>query len=165
MDVAAGSFNDPPDYEGLAHFCEHMLFLGTKTFPNENEYSEYLSTHGGYDNAYTSTQETNYHFRVGHSYLKHALDLFSHFFIDPLFKEEKVASELNAVNQEHQKNILSDEWKLWQLLKNISNPGHPFSQFNTGNLETLNKSGVRDALIKYYNTSYSASTVSSSENV
>ena len=160
MNVAAGSFNDPANSTGMAHFCEHMLFLGTKEYPDKNEYSNFLSTHGGRDNAYTSTQETNYHFRIQANFLKEALDIFSHFFIDPLFEQTYTEKELNAVNQEHQKNLFSDPWKLWQLLKYVSNPHHPFSQFATGSIDTLNQSDIREQLVQFYNESYSASTVS-----
>ena len=41
LDVHIGSMSDP--VQGLAHFCEHMLFLGTKKFPDENEYNKYLN--------------------------------------------------------------------------------------------------------------------------
>ena len=160
MDVPAGSFNDPPDYEGLAHFCEHMLFIGTKKYPETNQYSHFLQTHGGQDNAYTSTQNTNYFFNVEAKYFSTALDMFAHFFIDPLFSTESMMDEINAVNAEHQKNLHSDDWKLWQLLKNVSNPLHPFSQFSTGSLETLNKIDTRDRLLHYFNSRYSANTVS-----
>jgi hypothetical protein len=160
MDIPAGSFNDPPDYEGLAHFCEHMLFIGTKKYPETNQYSHFLQTHGGRDNAFTSTQNTNYFFNVEADYFSTALDMFAHFFIDPLFSVESVMDEMNAVNAEHQKNLHTDGWKMWQLLKNVSNPLHPFSQFSTGSLETLNKSDVRDRLLHYFNSSYSANTVS-----
>ena len=160
MDIPAGSFNDPKEYEGLAHFCEHMLFIGTGKYPNLNQYSNYLQTHGGSDNAYTSTQNTNYFFNIQADYFSQALDMFAHFFIDPLFSVGSVMDEMNAVNAEHQKNLQNDGWKLWQLLKNVSNPAHPFSQFNTGSLETLNKSDVHEQLWHYYNTSYSANTVS-----
>jgi len=37
LDVRVGQFSDPAELPGLAHFCEHMLFLGTEKFPNENE--------------------------------------------------------------------------------------------------------------------------------
>ena len=160
MDVPAGSFNDPMDYEGLAHFCEHMLFIGTGKYPNLNQYSSYLQTHGGGDNAYTSTQNTNYFFNIEAEYFPTALDMFAHFFIDPLFSASSVMDEMNAVNAEHQKNLQSDNWKLWQLLKHVSNPQHPFSQFSTGSLETLNKSDIHDQLLLYFNNSYSANTVS-----
>ena len=33
MDVQVGHFSDPEGIPGLAHFCEHMLFMGTETFP------------------------------------------------------------------------------------------------------------------------------------
>ena len=160
MDIPAGSFNDPPDYEGLAHFCEHMLFIGTKKYPETNQYSHFLQSHGGGDNAFTSTQNTNYFFNVEAEYFSTALDMFAHFFIDPLFSVGSVMDEMNAVNAEHQKNLHTDGWKLWQLLKNVSNPQHPFSQFSTGSLETLNKSDIHDQLLQYFNSSYSANTVS-----
>jgi len=49
MDVHVGHFSDPASLPGLAHFCEHMLFLGTQAYPDENSYSQYLSAHGGED--------------------------------------------------------------------------------------------------------------------
>ena len=165
MDVAAGSFDDPIGYEGLAHFCEHMLFLGTEGFPDEHEYSQFLSTHGGYDNAFTSTQETNYYFDVEASYFERALDMFSQFFISPLLSEDSVMREIHAVNAEHEKNLQNDGWKLWQLLKNVSNPEHPFSRFSTGSLMTLNQTDIHQQVVDYYHDRYSASTVSMCECV
>ena len=54
----ASSFSDPDDLPGLAHFTEHMLFLGTDKFPAENEYSTFLNAHGGSSNAYTDSEDT-----------------------------------------------------------------------------------------------------------
>ena len=160
MDVAVGSFSDPPEVQGLAHFCEHMLFLGTQKYPNEHVYSNFLSTHGGYDNAFTSTQETDYYFSVEADYLEQALDMFAQFFIAPLFTPGAVSNESHAVNAEHEKNLQSDEWRLWQLLKHVSNPAHPFSQFATGNLQTLDNPNILEDLLDYYSTHYSANQVS-----
>ena len=160
MDVAVGSFSDPPEVQGLAHFCEHMLFLGTQKYPNEHIYSNFLSTRGGYDNAFTSTQETDYYFSVEADYLEHALDMFAQFFIAPLFTPGAVSNESHAVNAEHEKNLQSDEWRLWQLLKHVSNPAHPFSGFSTGNLQTLNNPNILNFLHDYYYTHYSANQVS-----
>ena len=42
MNVLAGSLSDPEEYQGLAHFLEHMLFLGTEKFPDVEGYSLYL---------------------------------------------------------------------------------------------------------------------------
>ena len=47
LDVNVGHFKDPAEFPGLAHFCEHMLFLGTEKYPDESEYNQYLNQHGG----------------------------------------------------------------------------------------------------------------------
>ncbi len=60
-----GSYEDPEELPGLAHMCEHMLFLGTEKYPKENEYSSFLQQHGGSSNAFTSACHTNYFFEVG----------------------------------------------------------------------------------------------------
>ena len=44
--VRSGALNDTKQFQGLAHFCEHMLFLGTNNRP-ENTYTQYLTEHGG----------------------------------------------------------------------------------------------------------------------
>ncbi|VDO67723.1 unnamed protein product, partial [Onchocerca flexuosa] len=64
LDVNVGHLMDPWNLPGLAHFCEHMLFLGTDKYPSENEYSKFISSHGGVTNAYTATDHTNYHFDI-----------------------------------------------------------------------------------------------------
>lgn len=46
MSVGVGSLHDG-DVEGLAHFCEHMLFLGTEKYPDEQAYSKYLNVRRG----------------------------------------------------------------------------------------------------------------------
>ena len=51
--VNVGSYHDPPHLQGLSHFLEHMLFLGTEDYPEENAYDKFLSSRGGDDNAYT----------------------------------------------------------------------------------------------------------------
>ena len=165
MDVAVGSFSDPPSHIGLAHFCEHMLFYASDKYPQEGAYSDYLSRHGGYDNAYTSTENTNYFFRVGSEYLREALDRFAQFFISPILSQSGVGREVNAVDAEHRKNLQNDNWRLWQLLKHISNPYHPFHQFSTGDLETLDKPDVLSVLKDFYYKYYSANQVSAIKQV
>jgi len=86
MSVGVGSWSDPPDCPGLAHFLEHMLFMGTEKYPGENDYTQYLASYGGSDNAFTSSEETNYFFDVSSPYFEGALDRFAQFFVKPLFK-------------------------------------------------------------------------------
>jgi insulysin len=42
LDVNVGSSLDPKAQQGLAHFLEHMLFMGTTKYPDENEYSDFI---------------------------------------------------------------------------------------------------------------------------
>lgn len=55
-----GSFNDPRHRQGMAHFLEHMIFMGSRKYPNENEFNQLISENGGYSNAYTENEFTNY---------------------------------------------------------------------------------------------------------
>jgi insulysin len=65
------------------------------------QYSQLMSKFGGYSNAYTSQVKTNYYFSVAQEGFFEVLDMFTHFFIDPLFDEEAVFKEVHAVNSEY----------------------------------------------------------------
>ncbi|CAE7724662.1 Ide, partial [Symbiodinium necroappetens] len=54
LSVHVGFYSDPEDIPGLAHFCEHMLFLGTKEYPEENSFESFLVANSGSQNAFTS---------------------------------------------------------------------------------------------------------------
>lgn len=57
---------------------------------------------------------------------------FAQFFLCPLFDESCKDREVNAVDSEHEKNLMNDAWRLFQLEKATGNPSHPFSKFGTG---------------------------------
>ena len=56
--VNTGQIDDPADREGLAHFLEHMLFLGTEKYPEVADYGNFIKSNGGYNNAYTTSDHT-----------------------------------------------------------------------------------------------------------
>ena len=62
LEVHAGHFSDPDERPGLAHFTEHMMFLGTKSFPEEGAFKAFLQKHGGSSNAFTGMETTGFHF-------------------------------------------------------------------------------------------------------
>ena len=163
MDVDAGSNSDPAGFEGLAHFLEHMLFLGTAKYPASGEYQEYISSHGGSHNAYTAYENTNYYFDIEQQSLAPALDRFAQFFIAPLFNEEYVNRERNAVNSEYQSNLLNDGRRAYSIFKQVMNQDHPLARFSVGSLDTLrDKPGItlRQALLDHYARYYSANLMS-----
>lgn len=156
LSVGVGSWNDPKEYPGMAHFLEHMLFMGTKAYPDESEYAQFIHDHGGTFNAFTAPDRTVYLFSIDNNDFVPLLDRFSHFFIDPLFSRSCIDREMYAVDQEFAKNIENDDWRLYMVLKQTGNPNHPNIKFSTGNASTL--SGIpQDALKQWYQTHYSAS--------
>jgi insulysin len=162
LDVLAGSADSPPDRAGLAHFLEHMLFLGTDKYPDAAEYERFITEHGGSHNAYTSFENTNYFFDVNADDLPVALDRFAQFFIAPRFEAQYVDREMNAVEAEYQMGLKSDDRRGLDVLQEVINPEHPFKVFPVGSLATLADrpdSSVRDELIDFYNTYYSANNM------
>ena len=124
LDVHIGHLSDPPDLPGLAHFCEHMLFLGSERFPEEQEYRRFLSQNGGASNASTGSEHTNFYFDIAPESLVGALDRFSQFFLAPLFTESATDREMNAVNSEHEKNVPNDARRIRGVEKATVTGGH-----------------------------------------
>mgnify|MGYP000594414147 CR=1 FL=1 len=156
VNVGVGSLQNPKEVSGLAHFLEHLLFLGTKKYPEADSFNEFLNQNGGSSNAFTASEQTNYFIQVTSKKLPEAIDRFSQFFIAPLFDKKWVDRELNAVEAEHSKNIRSDAHRFYSVMKEQRNPDHPVSFFSTGNKETLNIPDNREKVIEFYNRFYSA---------
>lgn len=154
MSVGVGSYSDTE--QGIAHFLEHMLFMGTKKYPEEDYYHSFMADHGGVSNAFTDVDNTTYYFSIHTEHFDKALDIFSRFFIDPLLNKDAVDREIMAVNAEHIKNLNSDERRTFRILENISDSKHPFHKFKTGSLETLDKKNIYDTMINFYNEFYSS---------
>ena len=153
--VGAGSWNDPPEFPGMAHFCEHMLFMGTEKYPDENEFLSLVSDQGGMANAMTSSERTAYMFSSNAAGFPILLDRFAHFFIDPLFKPANISREMHAVDQEFAKSIENDGWRTLMVLKETGNPNHPNRMFSCGNSTTLSRI-PQSALVAWHRTHYSA---------
>ena len=161
MNVRTGSLYEPVEFMGLAHFLEHMLFMGSNKYKDEDYFSSKLKELGGSSNAYTDNYQTVYFFNVLSNNLEDIIDIFSRFFIDPLFNINSVSREINAVNSEHLKNYNNDIWILRQVILNLAEKDHIINRFSTGSHETLgsNIKKVRDAMIKFYNTYYCANNM------
>ena len=172
LDVHIGNLRDPEHREGLAHFLEHMLFLGTKDFPEAGEYQEFITKHGGSHNAFTASEHTNYFFEIDKEYLAPALDRFSAFFKSPLFNSEYVDREKNAVHSEYQAKLKDDMRRNYEVIRSMFNQQHPASRFSVGALETLSDKGnqsieqdLKDFYQKYYSANLMTLVVSGKEDL
>jgi len=158
--VNVGHFNDPEDSQGLAHLLEHMLFLGTRKYPDSNEYQAFIRTHGGQHNAWTSSEFTNYFFCIKNDHFEPALARFSEFFISPLLDGQAINNEISAVDSEFRLKFKDENRRVLAALKETVNPAHPFHKFSVGNKHTLLKDDPRQLeqlLSQFYNEQYCAS--------
>lgn len=80
---------------------------------------------------------TTYQFDVLADHAEKALDIFSHFFISPLFTQSGTGREVHAVDSENSKNLVNDGRRRWQTLKSLGDKDHHFTKFSTGNKFTL----------------------------
>ncbi|KAI0952754.1 hypothetical protein AcW1_007154 [Taiwanofungus camphoratus] len=135
--VAVGSMQDPHDVQGLAHFCEHMLSKGSILYPQEEDFMSFISANGGIRNAGTAPTYTNYWFTIGPTFLSGGLARTAAFFHSPLLTQSLTAREIRAVDSEYKRNAQNDSRRILQINKTLSAPGHPWSQFSTGNLESI----------------------------
>lgn len=155
MVVKTGSWEDPKNAPGTAHFLEHMLFLGTKKYPKEGEYKDIIDARNGNFNAYTGPDYTVYLFSINHNDFPEILDRFADFFIEPLFNPSGVGREVKAIDSEYAKNIENDGYRMYYVLKELSNPTHPNHLFSSGNKSSLEQVS-QDSLKKWYKEHYSA---------
>ena len=158
LSVGVGQIFDPWEKQGLAHYLEHMLFLGTKKYPEVSSFKDYLQTNSGASNAYTGSEVTNYFFEVRHEGFEGTLDRFSDFFRAPLFDKKYAEREVNAVNSEFDKNRLQDGWRSNHLSNQISEEGHPIRKFGIGSKETL-AGDNREVLLDFHKKYYAASNM------
>uniref|UniRef100_A0A2R9AZ71 Nardilysin convertase n=1 Tax=Pan paniscus TaxID=9597 RepID=A0A2R9AZ71_PANPA len=127
--VGVGSFADPDDLPGLAHFLEHMVFMGSLKYPDENGFDAFLKKHGGSDNASTDCERTVFQFDVQRKYFKEALDRWAQFFIHPLMIRDAIDREVEAVDSEYQLARPSDANRKEMLFGSLARPGHPMGKF------------------------------------
>mmetsp|Transcript_14356 Transcript_14356/g.21678 ORF Transcript_14356/g.21678 Transcript_14356/m.21678 type:complete len:1105 (+) Transcript_14356:109-3423(+) len=137
VSVRVGSFDDDPIRAGISHFHEHMVFLGTKSFPDDGSFDEWLASVGGRSNAFTADEETNYYLSVNYDAIEEALHRLGEFFTAPEMRRDCVEREVDAVNSEYEMSLNDDGWRILSVMKAIADAEHPFSKFNCGNLQTL----------------------------
>ncbi len=158
LSVGVGLMHDPMTQQGMAHYLEHMLFLGTERFPDPEGYNNFMTQNGGSSNAYTWMDITNYMFEINNEAFDEALDRFSDFFKSPKLYPEYTDKEKNAVNAEWSMRREMDFFGMFKLNRSMMG-NHPANRFLIGNLETLgDKEGskLHTETVEFYKKYYSA---------
>ncbi|KAI1891903.1 hypothetical protein AGOR_G00148510 [Albula goreensis] len=173
--IGVGSFSDPEDLPGLAHFLEHMVFMGSEKYPAENGFDAFLKKHGGSDNASTDCERTIFQFDVQRKHFREAMDRWAQFFICPLMIKDAIDREVEAVDSEYQLARPSDSHRKEMLFGSLAKPNHPMGKFCWGNAQTLKYepreknidtyTRLRDFWKRYYSAHYMTLTVQSKETL
>lgn len=159
LTVNVGHFDDPSDREGLAHFLEHMLFLGSSTYPQAGEVQQFISEHGGSHNAWTGTEHSQFYFDIEQQHFAGALSRFAAMFSCPLFSNDYVEKERQAIEAEFSLKLKDDSRRIYQVHKESINPAHPFAKFSVGNAQTLaDRPGdsLQQAVSTFFHNQYSS---------
>ncbi|MDV2080791.1 insulinase family protein [Marinobacter xestospongiae] len=142
MSVEVGSNHDPAELPGLAHLLEHMVFSGSKHYPERGGFIEQVNQDGGgfNFNAYTTHDHTTYAFQVRSGAMEDALVRFADFLSSPLLAEEDVRKEIAIVDHEFQERVQQPRFETLSVFRKVLQPDHPFARFNTGNEEVFSGS-------------------------
>lgn len=155
LSVGAGMVHEPFERIGLAHFVEHMLFMGTEKYPIEKEYHEFIQENGGVSNAYTSVGQTVYMFEINNDKMSEAFSRFCSFFDSPLFNESGLSRERQAVDNEFTYRTNTDSIREYLVLLEMTKKDHPLNFWRCGTKETL-QDVPRDELVSWYKKMYGA---------
>ncbi|AHL75592.1 pyrroloquinoline quinone biosynthesis protein PqqF [Stutzerimonas stutzeri] len=135
--IHAGSHDAPAAYPGLAHFLEHLLFLGSRDYDAAQSLMPFVQGCGGQLNASTRERHTDFFFQLPASQLEAALwrllDMLAHPLLDPTAQ----VGEREVLHAEYRARAQDIETLCDAALSTAFEPAHPFSGFHAGNRDTL----------------------------
>ncbi|MFZ0156542.1 pyrroloquinoline quinone biosynthesis protein PqqF [Pseudomonas sp.] len=135
--VMAGSHDAPHAYSGLAHFLEHLLFLGTERFPLDDGLMRYVQRHGGQVNASTRERTTDYFFEVPQAAFAGGLERLCEMLTHPVLEQQRQVREREVIHAEFIAWSRNPQAQVqFALLQRVSKH-HPLSAFHAGNRYSL----------------------------
>ena len=150
--IKTGSVNENDKLSGISHFLEHMLFNGTKKF-KPGEIDEYLDAKGGYNNAFTSLDVTNYYVTIPTDEAEAAYEVVSDMVFNALLLQSEIDREKPVVLQEINRKYDDPSYKMWQDLQATLFEGTPYARQVIGSSETVSNF-TRQEIVDYYNSFY-----------
>ncbi|CAD7956108.1 unnamed protein product [Amoebophrya sp. A120] len=135
---------------GLAHLIEHTVLIGSKKYPGKTEWDDFQEKYLGDSNAFTGEDRTVYYIGLVNDGLEECMDRVSDFMFNPTFG---AATEMNAVEAEHQKNIQSPGWRIQELKNYVFDP-KGLGRFGTGNLQTLKRDSIVEDMKVFHQRYY-----------
>lgn len=140
-----GSKDDPKDRSGFAHLFEHLMFKATRNLAPE-QFDRLTEDVGGYNNASTADDYTNYFEVVPANHLQRLLFAEADRMASLVIDEKNFASERDVVKEELRQRVLAQPYgKLYSLYYPMTAYGvHPYARPGIGSLENLDAASVAD---------------------
>jgi zinc protease len=149
----AGSADEVRGKSGLAHYLEHLMFKGTPDVP-DGTLSKIISANGGYDNAFTSTDQTVYFQRLAADRLEIAMRMEADRMRNLVISDEDAATELQVILEERSQRIDSSPQALFgEQLDAAQYLNHPYGVPVIGwrnEMEGLTRQDAQEWYDRYY---------------
>lgn len=152
LSVKTGTRYEEPQYNGLAHLIEHMLFKGTAK-RTSNSINRVLENEGGELNAYTTKEEIVLYSTVLREDLSKAIDLISELALTSIFPTKELEKELDVIYDEIISYKDSPSESIYDHFETLLFKGHPLEKPILGEKKTLRK--IDSAILKeFLNTNF-----------
>lgn len=142
--IAAGTRDELPGEEGLAHFCEHMSFKGTER-RNALQIINALEGLGGELNAFTNKESTVYYAAVHKDHLRAAVDVLADMVFHSQYPQAEIDREVEVICDEIESYNDSPAELIYDEFENQLFSGHPLGHNILGTAEQLRTYNTADA--------------------
>lgn len=150
--VRAGYFNEPDEWTGISHMLEHMFFKGTPTRP-VGKIQDEVKSYGGYWNAGTIYDHTNYYIVLPSSEITRALDIEADALLNSTFDQAELDKEQEVVVQEVLRKYDRPDAMVWERMMDLAYEEHHIGRWRMGSPEQV-RAMDRDVIIDYYTNNY-----------
>ncbi len=140
--VNAGSAQDPPNRQGLAHYYEHMVLKGSERFPGP--VFDWVESRGGHINAYTYYDYTEYHTVIPSEHTEFAISLLADMVTRRTFAQEDMEKERNVVLREMSRQEDNPSDSLYVNTRRALLGSSPYAQPVLGTEESIKSITVAD---------------------
>lgn len=142
--IAAGTRDEQPGEEGLAHFCEHMSFKGTER-RNALQIINALEGLGGELNAFTNKESTVYYAAIQKEHLRVAVDVLADMVFHSQYPQGEIDREVEVICDEIESYNDSPSELIYDEFENLLFGGHPLGHNILGTAERLRTYTTDDA--------------------
>ena len=143
--INAGTRNEEPGEEGLAHFCEHVTFKGTER-RKAWHILNCLESVGGDLNAYTNKEGTVYYSAILKEHIARAVDLLSDIVFHSVYPQAEIDKEVEVICDEIESYNDSPAELIYDEFENILFKGSPLGHNILGTAEQVRAFKTKDAL-------------------